>query len=73
MIEMKLYMLETCLHRVNLLLNCFILKYLITCLYENYCFICRGLFITIHDRGHIATMLRSWPESVIKVSSVLVA
>ncbi|XP_075603715.1 NADP-dependent malic enzyme [Balearica regulorum gibbericeps] len=26
----------------------------------------RGLFITIHDRGHIATMLKSWPESVIK-------
>ncbi|XP_041268338.1 NADP-dependent malic enzyme [Onychostruthus taczanowskii] len=26
----------------------------------------RGLFIAIHDRGHIATMLKSWPESVIK-------
>ncbi|NXT48192.1 MAOX enzyme, partial [Pluvianellus socialis] len=26
----------------------------------------RGLFITIHDRGHIATMLQSWPESAIK-------
>ncbi|KAM6279322.1 NADP-dependent malic enzyme [Porphyrio hochstetteri] len=26
----------------------------------------RGLFITIHDRGHIATMLKSWPESTIK-------
>ncbi|KAM6139647.1 NADP-dependent malic enzyme isoform 2-T2 [Phoenicopterus ruber ruber] len=26
----------------------------------------RGLFITIHDRGHIATMLTSWPESTIK-------
>ncbi|XP_066171179.1 NADP-dependent malic enzyme [Sylvia atricapilla] len=26
----------------------------------------RGLFISIHDRGHIATMLKSWPESVIK-------
>ncbi|KAM8809744.1 NADP-dependent malic enzyme [Eudromia elegans] len=26
----------------------------------------RGLFITIHDRGHIATMLASWPESTIK-------
>ncbi|XP_025976820.1 NADP-dependent malic enzyme [Dromaius novaehollandiae] len=26
----------------------------------------RGLFITIHDQGHIATMLKSWPESVIK-------
>lgn len=36
-------------------------------------FICRGLFISIHDRGHIATMLKSWPESVIKVSPVLVA
>uniref|UniRef100_A0AAQ4R0P9 Malic enzyme 3, NADP(+)-dependent, mitochondrial n=1 Tax=Gasterosteus aculeatus aculeatus TaxID=481459 RepID=A0AAQ4R0P9_GASAC len=27
----------------------------------------RGLFITIHDRGHIATMLNSWPEADIKV------
>ncbi|NXG26315.1 MAOX enzyme, partial [Grallaria varia] len=26
----------------------------------------RGLFISIHDRGHIATMLKSWPESNIK-------
>uniref|UniRef100_A0A4W6FI69 Malic enzyme n=1 Tax=Lates calcarifer TaxID=8187 RepID=A0A4W6FI69_LATCA len=26
----------------------------------------RGLFITIHDRGHIATMLNSWPEEDIK-------
>lgn len=26
----------------------------------------RGLFISIHDRGHIATMLKSWPESIIK-------
>uniref|UniRef100_G3NFX2 Malic enzyme n=1 Tax=Gasterosteus aculeatus aculeatus TaxID=481459 RepID=G3NFX2_GASAC len=26
----------------------------------------RGLFITIHDRGHIATMLNSWPEADIK-------
>ncbi|XP_062427032.1 NADP-dependent malic enzyme [Rhea pennata] len=26
----------------------------------------RGLFITIHDRGHIAIMLKSWPESIIK-------
>ncbi|XP_062909963.1 NADP-dependent malic enzyme-like [Mobula hypostoma] len=26
----------------------------------------RGLFITIHDKGHIATMLNSWPEDVIK-------
>uniref|UniRef100_A0A3Q2FXA1 Malic enzyme n=1 Tax=Cyprinodon variegatus TaxID=28743 RepID=A0A3Q2FXA1_CYPVA len=25
-----------------------------------------GLFITIHDRGHIATMLNSWPEDDIK-------
>ncbi|XP_060706010.1 NADP-dependent malic enzyme [Hemiscyllium ocellatum] len=23
----------------------------------------RGLFITIHDRGHIATLLKSWPEN----------
>ncbi|KFP02057.1 NADP-dependent malic enzyme, partial [Calypte anna] len=26
----------------------------------------RGLFITIHDRGHLATMLKSWPESTVK-------
>uniref|UniRef100_A0A8C7QYV4 Malic enzyme n=1 Tax=Oncorhynchus mykiss TaxID=8022 RepID=A0A8C7QYV4_ONCMY len=26
----------------------------------------RGLFITIHDKGHIATMLNSWPEKNIK-------
>ncbi|XP_029458127.1 NADP-dependent malic enzyme, mitochondrial [Rhinatrema bivittatum] len=26
----------------------------------------RGLFITIHDQGHIATMLNSWPEEDIK-------
>ncbi|XP_060681952.1 NADP-dependent malic enzyme-like [Hemiscyllium ocellatum] len=26
----------------------------------------RGLFITIHDKGHIATMLKSWPVEDIK-------
>uniref|UniRef100_A0A5F8HHV3 Malic enzyme n=1 Tax=Monodelphis domestica TaxID=13616 RepID=A0A5F8HHV3_MONDO len=26
----------------------------------------RGLFISIHDRGHIATLLKSWPEDVVK-------
>ncbi|XP_030414773.1 NADP-dependent malic enzyme, mitochondrial isoform X1 [Gopherus evgoodei] len=26
----------------------------------------RGLFITIHDKGHIATLLNSWPEEDIK-------
>ncbi|XP_068002020.1 NADP-dependent malic enzyme, mitochondrial isoform X2 [Melanerpes formicivorus] len=26
----------------------------------------RGLFISIHDKGHIATMLNSWPEENIK-------
>ncbi|XP_078398442.1 NADP-dependent malic enzyme [Cetorhinus maximus] len=26
----------------------------------------RGLFITIHDRGHIATLLKSWPEDDIR-------
>uniref|UniRef100_A0A8C0TDF9 Malic enzyme n=1 Tax=Canis lupus familiaris TaxID=9615 RepID=A0A8C0TDF9_CANLF len=26
----------------------------------------RGLFITIHDKGHLATMLNSWPEDDIK-------
>lgn len=30
----------------------------------------RGLFITIHDKGHIATMLNSWPEENIKVCSM---
>lgn len=27
----------------------------------------RGLFITIHDKGHIATILDSWPEENVKV------
>uniref|UniRef100_A0A8C5Q3T5 Malic enzyme n=1 Tax=Leptobrachium leishanense TaxID=445787 RepID=A0A8C5Q3T5_9ANUR len=26
----------------------------------------RGLFITIHDRGHVSTVMKSWPENVIK-------
>ncbi|XP_027712308.1 NADP-dependent malic enzyme [Vombatus ursinus] len=26
----------------------------------------RGLFISIHDRGHIVTLLKSWPEDVVK-------
>lgn len=26
----------------------------------------RGLFITIHDRGHISTLMKSWPENKIK-------
>lgn len=26
----------------------------------------RGLFITIHDRGHISTLMKSWPENEIK-------
>ncbi|XP_040284636.1 NADP-dependent malic enzyme [Bufo bufo] len=26
----------------------------------------RGLFITIHDRGHISTVMKSWPENEIK-------
>ncbi|XP_044145852.1 NADP-dependent malic enzyme [Bufo gargarizans] len=26
----------------------------------------RGLFITIHDRGHISTVMKSWPENDIK-------
>ena len=34
---------------------------------ENTCLFYRGLFITIHDRGHIATMLNSWPDEDIKV------
>nr|XP_028578699.1 NADP-dependent malic enzyme isoform X4 [Podarcis muralis] len=26
----------------------------------------RGLFITPHDRGHVGTLLKAWPEAVIK-------
>ncbi|XP_075058804.1 NADP-dependent malic enzyme [Mixophyes fleayi] len=26
----------------------------------------RGLFITIHDRGHISTVMKSWPENDVK-------
>ncbi|KAM8953033.1 NADP-dependent malic enzyme [Pelodytes ibericus] len=26
----------------------------------------RGLFITIHDRGHVSTVMKSWPENDIK-------
>ncbi|KAG9470355.1 hypothetical protein GDO78_018031 [Eleutherodactylus coqui] len=32
----------------------------------------RGLFITIHDKGHIANMLNSWPEEDIKVRIIIV-
>lgn len=36
--------------------------------YNNYNLsVFRGLFITIHDKGHIATVLNSWPEEDIKV------
>ncbi|KAG9493693.1 hypothetical protein GDO78_001522 [Eleutherodactylus coqui] len=30
------------------------------------CDLDRGLFITIHDRGHISTLMKSWPENEIK-------
>ncbi|XP_071374726.1 NADP-dependent malic enzyme [Centroberyx affinis] len=30
----------------------------------------RGLFITIHDRGHISTLLQSWPEKDIRAVCV---
>ncbi|XP_075869000.1 NADP-dependent malic enzyme [Nelusetta ayraudi] len=30
----------------------------------------RGLFVTIHDRGHIATILQNWPEKDIKAVCV---
>lgn len=42
---------------------------------EHVFFICvvflfpRGLFITIHDRSHISTLLQSWPEKDIRVST----
>uniref|UniRef100_G3RR71 Malic enzyme n=1 Tax=Gorilla gorilla gorilla TaxID=9595 RepID=G3RR71_GORGO len=31
----------------------------------------RGLFISIHDRGHIASVLNAWPEDVIKAGESL--
>ncbi|XP_051920692.1 NADP-dependent malic enzyme [Hippocampus zosterae] len=30
----------------------------------------RGLFITVHDRGHIASLLRNWPEKDIRAVCV---
>uniref|UniRef100_A0A3Q2P7S3 Malic enzyme n=1 Tax=Fundulus heteroclitus TaxID=8078 RepID=A0A3Q2P7S3_FUNHE len=30
----------------------------------------RGLFITVHDRGHVASILRNWPEKDIKAVCV---
>ncbi|MEQ2240809.1 NADP-dependent malic enzyme [Ilyodon furcidens] len=32
--------------------------------------ISRGLFITVHDRGHIASILQNWPEKDIKAVCV---
>lgn len=35
------------------------------------CFLCcRGMFITIHDRGHIASLLQNWPEKDIRVNHI---
>lgn len=34
---------------------------------------CRGLFLTIHDRGHIFELLSNWPEEAVKVPKIILS
>ena len=36
----------------------------------NFCLLFQGLFITIHDKGHVLDVLKNWPEQV-KISHFL--
>ena len=39
-------------------------------MYQYVRIVSRGLFITIHDKGHIYEILNNWPEHEIKASEI---